>query len=211
MSILEEIRKLNEIKERRSERGSELYLNRVRNRAEVVKQRKLLGEQSEENRIPEVQMRALFMGMSEKYHQKRKIDLPADMTKRGVALWKRVVSVQKRSEKSPEQFLKAQFAYFDKHFGCAPKLYQLTTEAAIERANGFGNTKTSTVSGGVEYKLGKAEQYRAAESTLLRVQRAQGLSREEVYRNLVIPGHLFISPDFLKIDPTYSKVVKDGN
>ena len=211
MSVLEEIRRLNEAKEKRSERGRELYARGVRQLAESVKQKKLSGEKSDENRLPEVQMRTLYFSAVEKYYQTRKVTIPAAMNNRSKALWKRVVTVQARSRVSPEQFMKAQFAYFDKHFGCAPKIFQLTTEAAIERADNFGNTKTSAVSGGVEYKLNKADNFRVAEQTLLKVQRAQGLSREEVYRNLVIPGHLFIAPEFLKIDPVYSKVVKDND
>lgn len=209
MTIREEIRRIREAKEARSERGREMYIKSVQQRAEDVKQRKLSGETSGENRLPEVQMRTLYFSFVEKYHQKRRVPIPAAMNNRSKAVWKRVVTVQARSKVSPEQFIKAQFAYFDKHFGCAPKIFQLTTEAAIERADNFGNTKATAVSGGVAYKLDKVEHFRVAEQTLLKVQRAQGLSREEVYRNLVIPGHLFIAPDFLKIDPVYSKVAKE--
>lgn len=209
MSVLEEINRIREAKEKRSERASKRYMQGVKQLAETVKQRKLSNETSDENSLPEVHMRTLYHAAVEKYHQKHRVQVPAAMNNRSKALWKRVVSVQSRSSVSPEQFIKAQFAYFDKHFGCAPKVYQLTTEAAIERADNFGDTKTSAVSGGVEYKLDKAEKFRLADKTLLKVQRAQGLSREEVYRNLVIPGHLFISPEFLKIDPTYSKVLKE--
>lgn len=206
MSVREKIREMQERSEKRSEQASARYLKGVRALAEGVKQRKLLGEDSE-NLLPEVHMRATYFFILDNYYRKSTVHVPSEMTNKSKAMWRRVVSTQGRSTKEPEEFLTAQFAYFDKQFGCVPKLYQLTTEAAIERADTFKNGKSLPVSGGIEYKLDKADKFRLAEKTLLDVQRAQGLSREEVYRELVIPGHLFIDPDFLKIDPVY-KLIK---
>ena len=209
MSILDELRRIQESKEKRSQQASDLYLKKTQERAEVVREKLRSGKDIGDNYLPEVRMRQLFNSMVESYFGSNNFHMPSTMDSRSKALWRRVVSTQQRSNKGPEQFLRAQFAYFDKTFGCAPKLHQLTTEAAIERANNFGGSKKDVVSGGIEYKLDKADQFRIAEKTLLQVQRAQGMTREEVYRNLVIPGHLLISPEFLKVDPVFKKVKQE--
>jgi len=214
VSILEEIQKIQHRqarKEQLAEQRSEAYLSRVRQLAETVKHPK--PGKPQEDCSAESEMRTLYNSLKKNYLRKdvNKFAFGTEMSRSSKAQWGRVVKAQQESNKDPETYLKAQFAYFDRCFRTYPKIQQLATDQAIERANVFEVelTKGSPVASALEYKTDKATEFKLADRMVTSVMRAQGLSREEVYRKLVLPGHLYISPDYLKNDPVYSKVVKD--
>lgn len=156
-------------------------------------------------------LRTLYYDAVEKYHQK-KMWAHKDLLKgRSLALWSRVRQKQEESGVSPEDFIKAQFVWYKKNFGRAPTVVQLATENAVIRAKEFGGFKGNVVASAVEHKTSLAETFRLAEKSLQKICREQKMTREEVYRNLVIPGIITFPEKFLLADPVYKKVTDESD
>jgi hypothetical protein len=129
-------------------------------------------------------------------------------TPKGLSLWKRVTSALKASGVDLETFLRAQFTWFHEKFRTAPKPVQLTTDAAVVRAASVKPVQVRTSN--IEANIPIGDLFRRCEKQMTDLMRAQKMSREEVYRNLVLPG-LAVFPDkFLNADPLWKKVKSNG-
>jgi hypothetical protein len=156
-------------------------------------------------------LRTLYYSMLKDYAGEM-FAVPTLPTKRAEALWKRVGEACKKSGCSPKKFMRAQFAWFDKVFGRAPQLIQLTTDAAVQRALEFsGNADRRIVGNNINAKVSLADVFRQSEKLLRDMMRAQGCkTREEFYERFVLT-ELFVFPkEFLKADPAYRRVVDGG-
>jgi hypothetical protein len=157
----------------------------------------------------EIRISGFYYRMVDEYFAKPVIRMPTTMTKRGLALWRRVVISCKASGVDPELYMRAQFDYFNKHFGRPPEVFQLATENAQERAIQFaagGQTSKKIVGNDIRHKGDLASIMRIAEKQMQDVCRAQSLTREEVYKNLVIPGLLLFPKEYLEADPVYKRI-----
>lgn len=157
--------------------------------------------------LSETRMASMYYRMLDEYERSPRVRMASQTNKRGLALWKRVVKACNSSGVDPETYLKSQFAYFRKHFGTYPKVYQLATEQAIERAVAFsGDSSKRVIATSKPNRTDIASVMRTAENQMQAICRAQKISREEVYRNLVIPGIITFPSVYLKSDPVYQKV-----
>jgi hypothetical protein len=55
----------------------------------------------------------------------------------------------------------------------------------------------------------KNELFLLAEQQIQRIMRRQKMTREDVYKTLVIPGDVYLPPAFLKQDPAYARALSD--
>ncbi len=193
----------------RSERYTELREEATRARGEDVKAL-LTGRTPSDLKLPSTAaaLRKHYYDMLSVY-QGGSFAFAKALTKRGVALWMRVLQAQQESGVDPEQFIRAQFVWFHKAFGKAPTVEQLTTEAATQRAIEVGGTvKSNVVSNNIPAKLGIAEIFRQSEKMVQEIMRAQGcVSREAFYRDYILTGVFCLPKQFLKADPAYLRVV----
>lgn len=158
---------------------------------------------------PEMLLRGLFYGMKEDYVGKY-FAIPKN-TKRSLSLWKRVEKAREEADVPPEVYLRAQFHWFDKVYGKAPTLSQLATEAAIERAQEFSVDKTVNkerriLGNNRPADLSFADIMRQTERQIRDICRAQKMTREEFYRELVLTGVMSIPKQFLDADPIFKRV-----
>lgn len=151
---------------------------------------------------------AFYYQMLDSYTGNPAIRVPTSSKKRGLALWKRVGEACDKSQVEPKLFMKAQFEYFHKCFGKSPKVHQLATEGAIERAKLYTGCVIGNVVGNdIRHKGSLAGTMRFAEKQMREIQEAQGMTREEVYKNLVITGMILFPKEYLEADPIYQKLV----
>lgn len=162
------------------------------------------------NEVPkdaeELRMASIYYRMVDEYYAKSSIRMPSKVSKRGLALWRRVVRSCTESQVEPEQYLRAQFQYFHKAFGRPPELRQLATDNAKTRAREFAGVKGKIVGNDIRHKGDIASIMRNAEKQMQDICRAQSMTREEVYRNLVLTGLMIFPKEYLAADPVYQKV-----
>jgi len=154
-------------------------------------------------------MAALYYRMVDEYGGSPAVRIPAETPRRGLSLWRRVVRSCGAAGVDPEPYMRAQFAYFHKCFGRIPKISQLATDKAQVRAIEYiaTNKVQRRVVGAIEHKTDLADVMRNAEKLMQTICRAQGMTREEVYRNLVLPGLIGFPKQYLAADPVYRGVV----
>jgi hypothetical protein len=153
-------------------------------------------------------IRAAYYKAYKEYTGKESFAFAEPMNKRSKTLWTRVKNRCEESGVPPDVYIRAQFSWFDKNFGKAPTIIQLTTEAAVERAKQYiPGTSSRVVNACKEVKMDFASLMRASEKQMQDIMRAQNFTREEVYLNLVIPGFLAFPQEFLNSDPIYKKVL----
>lgn len=122
-----------------------------------------------------------------------------------IAMWRRVEAARQDSGVDAQTFLKAQFDYFDEHFKTHPKLMQLTTEAAIERAIDFTGNKDKRVIGTRKVGLKRTDVFKETEKQIQTVMREHKCSRVEFYQKFVLTGLLIIPKEFIQLDPAYKQ------
>lgn len=151
-------------------------------------------------------MRDLYNKQLEAYT--RKSVFTTEMNPRALALWKRAVAACLTSKVDPETYIKAQFTYFHNTFKTYPTVLQLTTDAAIVRA---ASVKPETVvSNNIAAEIDMSTLFRSCEKQMNEIMRAQQLTREQVYRRLVIPRLVMFPQAYLDADPLWKKVKSEG-
>lgn len=149
--------------------------------------------------------RTAYYRMLEEYTRKPYHGLTGQaFTPKGLSLWKRVTTALKASGVDLDTFLRAQFTWFHEKFRTAPTPVQLTTDAAVVRAASVTPAQVRTSN--IEAKIPIGDLFRRCEKQMADLMRAQKLSREEVYRNLVLTGLAVFPEKFLNADPTWKKV-----
>jgi hypothetical protein len=103
-----------------------------------------------------------------------------------------------------EVFVRAQFTWFHDKFRKAPTPVQLTTDEAVVRAASVAPQAVRTVV--VEDKIPISDLFKRCEKQMADLMRAQNMSREDVYRKLVLPGLAVFPEQFLNADPTWKRV-----
>jgi len=157
------------------------------------------------SRALEQRMASLYYRMLDEYYVEPAIRMVNSPSKKGQALWKRVPVSCDATGVDPESYMRAQFAFFHKAYGRVPRVYQLATDKARERAISFSGSKVKIMT---DKKVSRNLPVimRQAEKLMQDICRAQGLTREEVYRNLVVPGLMAFPREYLEADPVYKRV-----
>lgn len=122
---------------------------------------------------------------------------------RGLAMWKRVSKACKSSGVDSEVYIRAQFTYFDRVFRRAPTVVQLTTDAAVLRAQ--SEVPLRVITNNIDAKIGIADIFKRCEKQMQDVMRAQSMTREEVYSKLVKSGLLIFPKEFINNDPAWKR------
>lgn len=157
-----------------------------------------------------ITLRTLYYSMLEDYKGSSYAQA-GPPSKRAEALWRRVEAACERSECPPKKFMRAQFDWFDKTFGRAPDLVQLTTDAAIDRAREFSGNVERRVVGVQKAEVSMADIFRQSEKLLRDMMRAQKYTdREKFYQDFVLTEIFTFPPAFLKADPAYRNAVSNG-
>lgn len=159
--------------------------------------------------VEELRMAALFYRMLDEYFASPAIRMPTTATKRGLSLWRRVVRSCSEAGVDPEAYMRAQFDYFNKCFGRPPKLNQLATDKAQERAITYvaeNKVQRKVIGNDIRHVADIATVMRSAEKQMLTICRAQSMTREEVYKKLVLTGLITFPKPYLAADPVYQKV-----
>jgi len=153
----------------------------------------------------EYQLRDLYMRTLESYERKPLYSYYGQpFTPHGLALWKRVRKAVEDSGVDSETFIKAQFTFYHNTFKTAPKPHVLTTDAAVLRASVVKPEKVST--NNVPANVGTVELFKRCERQMNDVMRAQGLTREDVYRKLVLTRLIAFPDIYLNADPVWRKM-----
>lgn len=121
------------------------------------------------------------------------------------ALWKRVEAARQDSGADAQTFMRAQFAWFDKHFGTYPRLMQLTTSEAVKRAVEFEGNSEKRVVGVKEAPVKRTDMLKETEKLIQSIMRAQKCTRLEFYKKFVLTGLQPIPEQFLRLDPVYTQ------
>lgn len=145
-------------------------------------------------------------------------------------VWERLADACKLAQLTPRAYLYPLFSFYHSSFGRPPKHFELTTETAIAKVRRFYNlpeelsecasvsAKTNVpasqsapkvAASSIYVPVPKSELFSLAEKQMQRVMKAQRMSREQVYRDLVLTGDLYFPPHYLKHDPTYQRVVSE--
>jgi hypothetical protein len=150
-------------------------------------------------------LRDIYMRTLEEYERKPNHAYTGQpFTPRGLALWRRVAACWKTSGVDPETYVRAQFTYFHNAFRKAPTAQQLATDAAVVRAASVVVTKVTT--NNIPATIDTADLFRCCEKQMSDVMRAQKMTREEVYRKLVMPGFLSFPEKYLNADPVWKQL-----
>lgn len=148
-------------------------------------------------------LRELYNRELESYSRKRVFVAP-EMNARALALWTRVVKAWEESGVDADTFVKTQFTYFHNVFRTAPTVVQLTTDAAVLRANSVKVQPVMT--NNIPAQIATGDLFIRCEKQMSEVMRAQRMTREEVYRKLV-RNHLVMFPAvYLNADPVWRSV-----
>lgn len=161
--------------------------------------------------LDEERMRELYYSSLRIYKQDKNITYAMALKGRSLSLWQRVVAKQKESGVDPEDFMKAQFEWTNRNFGTWPRISQLATDNAVIRAQNFKGLSGNVVASSIEVKSDLATTFATANKYLLQICRKQKMTREEVYRNLVLPGIITLPKEFLAADPAYQKVLDESD
>lgn len=211
MSISDAI-KQHKLKHLQSSDTYTTYRNkRISLAAQALKMSKLNNELTGDSIKPEDLLRRHYYNMYEQYYNKRTFSYEDPTDEKSKKLWARVAKRCEESGANELEFMKAQFDYFHATFKKAPTFAQLTTEAAVGRAKAFigKGTDKRIVSGATEVNVGLAAILRRSEQMMQELMKAQDMTREEVYENLVLTGVYSFPEEYLKADPTYKRV-KEG-
>jgi len=155
--------------------------------------------------FPEYQLRDLYMRTLEAYSRKPVYGyFGQPFTPHALALWKRVRKAVDDSGVDAETFIKAQFTFYHQAFKVAPKPQYLTTDAAVLRASVIKPEKVMT--NNIPANVGTVELFKRCERQMNDVMRAQGLTREEVYRKLVLTRLIAFPDVYLNADPTWQRI-----
>lgn len=194
----------------RSVAGSENHEKRVANLA-VRTQAMLTGAVvgGHKDNLEEYMLRDTYMKILEEYNRAPNYAYHGqEFNARGLALWRRAVKALKASGTDRETYVRAQFTWFHDKFRKAPEPLQLTTDEAVIRAATVAPVSTVR-NGNIDANIPIGDLFRRCEKQMSDLQRAQKLTREEVYRNLVLTKMVLFPESFLKADPTWAKV-KNG-
>lgn len=175
---------------------------------QAVRTKELLTGQLSTELSPDVLLRDAYFKQHASYTGKTSYAMKSEQTKKSKALWERVAAKWQQSGVSPDDYIKAQFMWFDKNFGKAPTVVQLATDAALDRAREMPKTVVHRVVGVQEVKVDFAQLMRDTEKQMQTLMRANNLTREQVYTNLVLTGIYSFPKEFLNADPIYKKLTE---
>lgn len=187
--------------------NNEQYLH---NKAETT--RELIGNTGEidEDAHYTRQLAFHYYEMKARYYGKSTVTRVTH-SKKSENFWKRVQLACKTSGVTPERYMKAQFDFFNVAFGTVPKINQLITEAAIERAREFaGKTEGRVVSNAIEAKVDLGAVFKRCEQQIRDICRAQKLTRKEYYQHFVLTKLISMPKQFLDADPVYQEVIRES-
>lgn len=204
MDILDAIKQYKLQSLNRSFSAKDRYDQEISTKAQLVKQSTFTTGDME-NGVA-LQLRALYYLKMEEYYGK-KLHSKVTTSNRSLALWKRVEAACTKAGVPPDDYLTAQFVYFHKIFGTAPKLNQLATENAVMRARTAGESRGKVVGNDIRAKTSVSDVLRFAEKQMQEICKAQGMTRQEVYENLVVTGVIAFPAKYLDSDPVYQKVL----
>ena len=137
-------------------------------------------------------------------YTRKPVFVSTEMNTRAIALWGRVVKAWKTSGVDMETFVTAQFTYFHNTFRTAPTIVQLTTDGAVVRAASVKPERV--VTNDIAANVSTSELFKCCEKQMSEVMRAQSLTREEVYRKLVVNRLVSFPVQYLNADPLWRKV-----
>lgn len=153
----------------------------------------------------EYQLRDIYMRALEAYERKPLYSyFGQPFTPQGLALWKRVRKAVEDSGVDGETFIKAQFTFYHNSFKMAPKPHVLTTDAAVLRASTVKPEKV--VTNNIPAEKNTADLFKRCERLMTETMRTQGLTREEVYRKLVLTRMIAFPDVYLNADPVWRKI-----
>lgn len=212
MSIADAIRERKLKQLNASDNFTTIRDKRVALAAQTLKHARLNDELDGEGVKPAEVLRRHYYNMCEQYTGKKIFSYDDPSNEKSRKLWDRVAKRCEESGASEVEYMKAQFDYFHATFKKAPTLSQLTTEAAVGRAKAFigRSTERRIVSGATEVTLDFATMMRQSEQMMQQLMKAQDMTREEVYKNLVIPGIYSFPKEYLKADPAYKRALEEG-
>ncbi len=205
-TMMETLRRRRVTTAARSMAMSESNEQQLHNKAEAAKEQlgNLTGIDEDANYV--AQLSHHYYEMKARYHNKRVTTTVVQSAKRD-KFWTRVQVCCKTAEVTPERYMKAQFTYFHTAFGTTPKITQLATEAAVDRAQAFeGKTTGKVVGNAIEVKADLGALFGRCEKQIREVCRKQKMDRATYYRTFVLTGLLPMAKEFLRRDPVYQEV-----
>lgn len=210
--ILEAIRDHNLNKANRSIAGQQAYDTAVHNKTAEFK-RLLKGEvtQDSDPRLLTASdlARMYYMRLAEFTGKPCMVDF-SKMNKRAIAYWHRVYNFCKENNVDPNAHISSQFFYFNRTFGTSPKLEQLMTPKSLERTKECKTEQKRVVPFARDANLDLGALYGRCDKQVRDMCRAQGMSRLEFYKEIVLTGAVQLPLDFLSADPVYQRATEEA-
>lgn len=210
--ILEAIHDHNLNKVKRSIAGQQAYDTAVHNRTLEFK-RLIKGEvaqDSDPRLLTAADLARIYYGRMSEFNGKPCMVDFSKMNKRAIAYWHRVYLFCKENNVDPSAHIKAQFFYFNKTFGTSPKLEQLMTPKSLERTKDCKTEQKRVVPFAREGTFDLGALYGRCDKQVRDMCRAQGMTRLEFYKEVVLTGAVQLPLDFLSSDPVYQKATEEA-
>ena len=212
--FIKEIKQMAEkLHQRRSEHAEDMFKAHV-NAAIMEYKTKVVGEEVLADMYPVV-LRGLYY--SEVIRLTNSFYRNVPQSEKSKLIWDKISTNCKKSKAKPEDFIKAQFVYFEKHFGSIPKISNLVSVHSITRTidylatinpnNNCPKLDTTLVPKMIT-KIAKPDKYSLIEKQLQSMIKAQKCSREEFYLRFVISGEYHLPREFILNDPDYLSAKK---
>lgn len=210
-SMLEMMRKKRLANAIRSVSVSESNEQLIHNKSNAVKEK--LGHtcKLDEEKLYIQQLSYHFYSMQASYSGKPLRAVTKESKKRQ-DYWGRVQDACKKSGVPPDRYIKAQFQFFHHAFGTTPKLCNLATEAAIDRARSYeGKTEGSVVSSAIEATVDLGSLFSRCDKQVRDVCRNRNITREDYYRTFVVTKLIPMPQQFLNADPVYRGILDEAS
>lgn len=205
-TMMEMMRRRRATSAHRSLSASDAYDQQISNKAAAAKEQ--LGHTNglNEDTVYIAQLSHHYYTMQAAYTGRHVKTVVVHSDKRN-KFWGRVQEACKKADVSPERYMKAQFQFFHHAFGTTPKLCNLSTDSAVDRAVAFeGKTTGKTVGNAIEAKLDLGSLFSRCDQQVRDVCNNRKMTREEYYKTFVITGLIPMPKKFLEADPVYRRV-----
>lgn len=209
--ILEAIHDHNLNKVNRSIAGQQAFDTAIHNKTEEFR-RLIKGEvtsESDPRLLTAADMARMYYTRVCEYEGKPCMIDFSKMSKRAIAYWHRVYNFCKDNNVDPHHHIKAQCLFFHKAFGTTPKLEHLMTPKSLERTKECNASQKRVVPFARNATFDLSALYGRCDKQVRDMCRAQGMTRLEFYRDVVLTGAIQLPLDFLSADPVYLKATEE--
>lgn len=197
--------------EKNTSRGDNSYIVRIQKQGEEAQEIVRTGVDVDEALVAAVVARNEYYRQLDTYTGSTSgLAGAKKLTKASQGLWKKVAKAIEKASLTSEDYIRIQFSFYHRVFGKAPEPHFLHTEAAVIRAID-AKVPTFAIVGSLKDKLSDNDYLQLMKYGERMIQSLiveHGMTREELYIALVIPGLVELPRVFLESDQAYKRALE---